>query len=206
MGAGLRARGGLLPASLAGRVLVGAVALILLGALAVLLGRELFSPDSPRPARGPAQGLVRFTDPTSGISIAHPAAWRRVASGDPGVVLLAEGEGSSMLVRTADLGLTIGLENLGPAKKLTDRLVRATGKPKLLRPPSQVTLGGLPGYLYLYTFTDAATGRQGAHAHYFLFRGQTLITVIFQTVPAERLTELAPHFDRIGETLEVTPR
>ncbi|MBA3306332.1 MAG: hypothetical protein H0U25_10465, partial [Thermoleophilaceae bacterium] len=43
------------------------------------------------------------------------------------------------------------------------------------------------------------------HAHYFLFRGRTLITIVFQTVPADRFAELAPLFDRIAETLRITP-
>jgi hypothetical protein len=198
-----QARGGVrLPA---GRrwIAAGAAAILLLGVAAVMIGRELISPAPPDPP--PAQAaddLVAFDDPARGISISHPLGWRRVASDDPAVVLLAEGDGASMLVRTADLGVEIG--DLDTAKEISDDLVRA-GQPKLLRPAKQVTLGGLPGYLYLYTFPDAATGQRGAHAHYFLFRGQTLITIVFQTVPAQRFAQSAPLFDRIAETLRVNP-
>lgn len=171
----------------------------------MLIGRELLAPDEPKPPARPANAFVRFRDAEGGISISHPAGWRRVASSNPEVRLLAEGDGSSMLVRMADLGFEIGAENVRAARKITDRLVRATGQAKLLRAPRQATLGGLPGYLYLYTFSSAATGQRGAHAHYFLFRGRTLITIVFQAVPAERLARLAPLFDRIGETLQPTP-
>lgn len=192
-------------------IAAGAAVVILVGVAAMMIGRELITPDpvpSDPPARAAdeparaADDLVAFDDPARGISISYPPGWRRVASDDPAVVLLAEGDGASMLVRTADLGVEIG--DLDTAKEISDDLVRA-GQPKLLRPPKQVTLGGLPGYLYLYTFPDASTGQRGAHAHYFLFRGHTLITIVFQTVPAEGFAELAPLFDRIGETLRANP-
>ncbi len=179
----------------------GAALVILVGAAAALIGRELITPAPPDPPAQAADDLEAFADPEVGISISNPPGWRRVASADPAVVLLAEGDGASMLVRTADLGVEVG--NLDTAKEISDDLVRA-GQPTLLRPPEQVDLGGVPGYLYLYTFPDAATGQRGAHAHYFLFRGQTLITVVFQTVPAEGFAGLAPLFDRIGDTLRVT--
>ncbi len=199
------ARGGVrLPA---GRrwIAAGAAAILLLGVAAVMTGRELISPAPPDPP--PAQAaddLVAFDDPARAISISHPPGWRRIASGDPAVALLAEGGDASMLVRTTDLGVEIGPEDLDSAKEVSDTLVRA-GEHKLLRPPKQVTLGGLPGYLYLYSYPDAASGQRGAHAHYFLFRGQTLITIVFQTVPAERFAASAPLFDRIGETLRANP-
>jgi len=187
---------------------VAIAAVILVGVAAMVIARELVSPAPPPPdppaARAPSD-FVRFRDEAGAFSISHPAGWARVASPDPEVRLLVQGDGSSMLVRMGNLGIEVGPESLGAARKLTDKLVRTAGGTKLLRPPKQVTLGGLPGYLYLYTFADAASGQRGAHAHYFLFRGETLITIVFQTVPAERLNALAPLFDRIGETLRATP-
>lgn len=202
-------RGGFDPAALRRWIPAGVAAAVLVGVAAMLIGRELISPAPPprphRPARA-ANGLVRFRDPAAGISISRPAGWRLVASPDPDVRLLAEGDdGSSMLVRMGDIGIEVGPGSLKAARRLTDKLVRAAGHVKLLRSPKRVSLGGLPGYLYLYTFRDAATGQRAAHAHYFLFRGQTLFTIVFQTVPAQRLTPLAPLFDRIGETLRATP-
>jgi len=198
--------GGFTPASLRKWIPVGAAAVVLVGVAAMVIGRELVSPTtSERPPAAAEDEFVRFRDPAGAFSISQPAGWRRLAAPDPEVRLLAEGDGSSMLVRMTDLGIEIGPESLDVAKKLTDKLVRSAGQAKLLRRAKQVTLGGLPGYLYLYTFRDAATGERGAHAHYFLFRGQTLITIVFQTAPAERLLALAPLFDRIGETLRAAP-
>lgn len=176
---------------------------IVVGAAAALLGRELIAPAAPAPPARGADEFVTVENAAAGVSISHPPGWRRVASSDPAVMLLAEGDGASMLVRMVDLGVEIGPGNLDTGKKVSDDLMRA-GRRELLHPPKQVTLGGLPGYLYLYTFPDDATGQRGAHAHYFVFRGQTLITIVFQTVPAQRFAEFAALFDRIGATLRAT--
>jgi hypothetical protein len=198
-------RGGFEPAALRRWIPAAVAAVLVVGAAAMFIARELVSPPPPdAPARA-ADDSVRFRDAAAGFSIEQPAGWRRVASPDPEVRLLAEGDGSSMQVRMGELGLEIGPEQLDAAQKITDELVRAAGPTKRLRPPRQVALGGLPGYLYLYTFRDADTGEEGAHAHYFLFRGEKLMTIVFQTVSAERLAMLAPLFDRVGETLRVTP-
>lgn len=196
---------GFRPAALRKWIPVGVAAAILLGAAAMVVARELISPAPPDPPARAANELIRFRDAAGAYSISHPVGWKRVASSDPEVRLLAVGDSSSMLVRMGNLGVEVRPEGLGAAKRLTDKLVRSAGQVKLLRPTKQVTLGGLPGYLYLYTFADAATGQRGAHAHYFLFRGRTLITIVFQTVPANRFASLAPLFDRLGETLRATP-
>jgi len=196
------ARGGFAPPPALRRwIPVAAAVAILVGAAAMLIARELVSADAPEPPARATTDFVRFRDTAGGFSISHPPGWRRLASPDPTVRLLAEGDDASMQVRMASLGVEVGTENLADAKKLTDKLVRSAGQAQLIRPPQQTSLGGLPGYLYLYTFQDRATGTGGAHAHYFLFRGQTLITIVFQTAQAERLVELAPLFDRIGDTL-----
>jgi len=191
------------PAALRRWIPVGVVAAILAAVAAMVIGQQLFSSAPPaRPAK-PAPAFVRFRDPAGGLSIERPAAWMRVASPNPEVRLLAEGDGASMLVRMTDLGFD-GPANLDAARRLTDKLVRTAEQAKLLRPPKRVNLGGLQGYLYLYTFRDAGSGERGAHAHYFLFRGHTLITIVFQTASAQTLTQLAPLFDRLGETLRTT--
>lgn len=202
------ARGTFDPAALRRWIPAAVAVAVLVGAIAMVTARELVSPDSPDPpprAERADDGFVRFRDAAGGISIAYPAGWRRVSSPDPEVRLLVEGDGSSMQVRMADLGIEVGPESLGSARKLTDNLVRVAGQVTLVRPPTRETLGGLPGYLYVYTFPDRATGEEGAHAHYFLFRGRTLITVVFEAVPSDRLAGLAPLFDRIGDTLQVAP-
>ncbi len=107
---------------------------------------------------------------------------------------------ASFLVRVVPLPLEVNRANLGAAKRITDRVVTSGRRVRLLAPPQRSDLGGLPGFFYLYTFEDADSGRRGAHSHYFLFRGDTMITLVFQALPADRLSLFAPLFDRIAST------
>jgi len=196
-------------------LLIGAGAAILLAVAAALIGSQLVSSPAskpkakaqPKPAPAPTEpaGFTRFTDPVSKFSIAYPSDWRPLTSPDPQVRLVVARESASVLVRSQPLGISVGPENLAMAKKLTDRLVRSAGKITPLRGARRVTLGGLAGYLYLYTFKDKSSGQMVAHAHYFLFRGEALLTLVFQAQPADRFAALVPLFDRIAETLQVQP-
>ncbi len=196
-------------------LLIGAGAAILLAVAAALIGSQLVSSPAskpkakaqPKPAPAPTEpaGFTRFTDPVSKFSIAYPSDWRPLTSPDPQVRLVVARESASVLVRSQPLGISVGPENLAMAKKLTDRLVRSAGKITPLREARRVTLGGLAGYLYLYTFKDKSSGQMVAHAHYFLFRGEALLTLVFQAQPADRFAALVPLFDRIAETLQVQP-
>lgn len=116
-------------------------------------------------------------------------------------MLLAVGsDGASFLVRKTAIGAPVSAGNLAAAKKLTDHVVTSGKNVVMLRAPQQVTLGGLPGYLYLYTFEDPSTGQRGGHAHYFLFQGATMLTLVFQALPATKFVPLAPLFDRVAST------
>jgi len=176
-------------------------ALLLAGGAAVV-GREFVDDPPPEEDKPKAQqGLVPFKDAREDLSISYPAAWPRVPSRDPEVRLVAGTVEASLLVRTAKLDVEVEPGALDSAKKLTDKLVAKGESVKQLRPPRRIdNLGGLPGWLYIYSFKDAASGDRGAHAHYFLFRGKTIITLVFQTLPSERFATWAPVFDRLAAT------
>ena len=109
-------------------------------------------------------------------------------------------------MRVTQIGTEVDRKSLDSAQKLTDRLVMKGKDVRELRPPRRIdNLGGLPGWLYIYSFRDSATGQRGAHAHYFLFRGKTMITLVFQTVPSERFATYSPLFDRIAGTFKAGP-
>lgn len=191
----------------------GVAVAVVLGAVALLLGRQLFSPastatttTSPERRAQPADELVEFRDAKAGFSISHPSGWRRIPSPDTDVSLLAAGDGVSMLVRTSPLRKALGPKELRTAKNLTNELVREVGRVNPLRAPARVRLGGAPGYLYLYTYVDGESAQGGGHAHYFLFHGKTMLTIVFQAVPASRFAPLAPLFDRIAATLRFQRR
>ena len=190
---------------LKGAAIAVAVAVIL-AVVAWQLGRSVGSTKLRTPARATsaASGWVLFRDPAGAFEGSYPAGWHRLTPGNAGVVLIATGpDGASMLVRKAALSSPVLAANLGAARKLTEQLVRGGPDVVLLRQPQQITLGGLPGYLYLYTFANASTGQRGAHAQYFLFDGKTMITFVFQALPAASIYSLAPLFDRIAGRLRV---
>ncbi|MBW3576245.1 MAG: hypothetical protein KY462_00605 [Actinobacteria bacterium] len=161
------------------------------------------APTETTPAAAPT-GFVRFHDEQTGIAIAYPANWARLESPDPQVVVVATLNGrDSFLVRRSELGFEVTAENLDAVRTLTDDIVTAEEDVEVLAGPEPIELAGLPGHFYLYTFEDDS-GERGAHSHYFVFRGDIMISLVFQALPADRFAELAPTFDAIAESLEVT--
>lgn len=181
-----------------------------------LVGRRL-APSTPRPASAPRArdarpavtpgappGLVAFRDRRTGLSLGYPSTWARLRPTEASVVLVAtQGDAASLLLRAVPLRMEVTSATLPRVKALTDRLVRSGRSVKLLGAPKRIELGGLPGYFYLYSFRDARTRQRGIHSHYFLFAGQTLITLVFQALPEDRFERFAPVFDRISSTFRV---
>ena len=168
------------------------------------IGRQ-FGPSAPaskHSSTATTPGFSAYRDPGGLFAGSYPSGWQRIApANDASVVLLAQsGNGASLLVRKTTVSAQVSVANLASAQRLTDSVVHSDKSVQLLRPPQQVTLSGLPGYLYLYTFKDPSTGVQGAHAHYFLFDGATMVTLVFQAVPPNSILTQAPLFDRIAKT------
>ncbi len=182
-------------------VVVVAVAAVLALLVGAAVGRNLLSSDTPPTDRA---DVVVFKDPVVKVSIAYPGTWDRRSqrAGDPDLALLLSAYDSSagLLMRVSSSGLDAPVteKTLPVVRKLTDGLVSADQRVKQLADPQPVVVGGLPGWRYRYTF--AAGGSSGAHDHYFLFKGERLIQLVFQALPAERLAALAPVFDRIAGT------
>ena len=182
-----------------------ALVVVLLGASAWVIGQQ-FSSSSHTPKRSlsPTSGYVKFKDPAGAFEGAYPPSWKRYPTASPYVLLVEGPNGASYEVAKTAISAPVDAANLSAALKLTNRIVKTGFDVKLLRQPEEVSIGGLPGLLYLYTFKDASTGEEGAHAHYFLFDGKTMITLVFQSLPSQNLTSLAPTFDRIAQTFHTT--
>ncbi len=198
---------------------VVAVVIVAAGAIAGqrLVGREQ-SPtagatEPPEGATGPEPPsnqaeFVEFRHEPLGIAISYPANWTRIPRPqDPQVVLVAAGSPhESFLVRSIALGAPIPPEKVPEMRQLTDQMVTSGSGVKLLAEPRQIELAGLPGWYYFYSFQDAQTGQTGAHAHYFLAKGNHLLILVFQALPLEEFPRLAPVFDQIAESLRVLPQ
>lgn len=141
-----------------------------------------------------------------GFRIGLPRGWRRIESPDPQVGLVATGDrGGSMLVRVTEPGFAIeDADQLADAQRFTDRIVTGGEDVELLAQPARIELDGLPGWYYFYSFEDGPSGQRGVHAHYFLFDGPTMFSLVFQTLPADRFVGLAPTFDAVAASFAVT--
>lgn len=149
--------------------------------------------------------LERHVDAAAGFLIDYPASWRQYRSQDPKVQFLAGPDGTDFVqVRVvAPLPVSIPSGDTQVMKRITDSLL--AGQPIDIVQESQVTLGGVAGYQYVYTFPDTASGQTGVHIHDFLFDGDRLVTLVFQALPETRLRAIAPAFDQVRSRFRVLP-
>jgi PsbP len=195
--------------------LIGLAVVVILGG-SVALGNSVISSPSTAPKgratpapspKGSTRAIparfVTFTDRQAGFSIAYPRGWKRLRPADAGVRLIAaDGKRASLLVRIAPVGLDVTQDTLPAVRDLTQRLVTADRGVKRVSTPEQVSLDGLPGYRYVYTFT-ARDGTRGAHVHYFLFRNKRLISLVFQVPGVRAVKRDSVLLDRVAGTFRV---
>ena len=148
----------------------------------------------------PEKHLVEFRDAKAGWAISYPKAWNRLEPKDADIALVvaekpaAQNTGGSILARVLTLGAPVTDGNLAAAKEVTDKIVTGDGIQHITQ-PTTVHQAGLPGYFYFYTFKDPASGQEGVHSHYFLFKGSTMISFVFQALPKDNFQRLANVYD-----------
>ncbi|MEA2704868.1 MAG: PsbP [Actinomycetota bacterium] len=153
----------------------------------------------------PDAQLTSFKDDATGFSVKYPKEWTKVDSGDPNVpLILSFGQRDGVRVRLERTEVATNAENIANIKAFTDGVVGQNKTAKVLQ-QRQVAVDNMPGYYYLYTFVDQQSGAEGVHAHYFLFRGKKLYTVVLQALPSEGFPALAPAFDQVIESIHTTP-
>jgi hypothetical protein len=191
-------------------VITGVLLALGLGTSAAIWGPGLFTRGHPAPAANTARqgdasarftpvGFTEFRSERAGFQLAYPATWTRLSPKDPQVLLLvSQGTQDSFLVRANELPEPIGPQQLPAAKQLTDKIVTSNKSVQMITDPKPLMLGGFPGFFYFYSFTDPTTGQEGAHSHFFLFNGKTMISMVFQALPKERFSEAAKTFDQIA--------
>lgn len=176
---------------------VAAIAALIVGAA---VGRSIIP--SANTSRTPAPPPAEFTDTESGLGLTYPGTWRRLESSDPQVRLLAvAGPSMSLLVRVTESELAdVKQETLPVVRQFTDPLMASDKRTQQLSAPEAISLDGLLGYRYRYTYSSK-DGSTGAHVHYFLFKHGKMIQLVFQAVPATSLAAAEPTFERIAATL-----
>ncbi len=179
------------------------VAAILALVVGAAVGRSIIPSASSQRTQAPQP--VRFEDPLAGIALTYPGTWRKLASTDPQIRLLAAaGPSSSLSLRVTKSELEdVKQETLPVVREFTDQLLATDQRAKMLSAPEAISLDGLLGYRYRYTYrgADASTG---AHVHYFLFKRGRLIQLVFQAVPAASLAAAEPTYERIAASVQDT--
>jgi hypothetical protein len=200
-------------------VKVGAAVLggVLVVGIAVAAGRSTVS--SPKKASQSTTttastvpgSLVEFRDDKAGWAISYPKNWNRLQSQDADVVLVVSekppelNNGGSILARDLPLGTPVDEAKLPAAREVTDKIVTGAEGIQMLAQPTVIHQGGLPGYFYFYSFKDPATGQEGVHTHYFLFKGSTMISFVFQALPKDNFQPLAHLFDEVIGSFRLLP-
>jgi hypothetical protein len=196
-------------------------AVVVAGALglgaAFLLGRSMIDPPeessagttaSTAPTTTNAGSLVEFRDEKAGWAISYPKDWSRLQPNDADVALVVsekppeQNTGGSILARSLTLAAPVNEGNLAAAREVTDRVVTGDGI-RHITEPTVLHQAGLPGYFYFYSFKDPASGQEGVHSHYFLFKGSTMISFVFQALPKGDFQRLANLFDEVIASFRV---
>jgi hypothetical protein len=197
---------------ISGAVVVG---LLLVGG-SFLAGKSMVdSPQRPAASETPTTTaaartaeLVEFRDDNNGWTISYPKSWIRLQPKDADVALVVserpadQNTGGSILARNVTLAAPITEENLAAAKEVTNAILTGDGVQHITE-PKIVRQAGLPGYFYFYSFKDPASGQEGVHSHYFLFKGSTMIIFVFQALPKDEFQRLAALYDEVIASFKI---
>ena len=155
----------------------------------------------PAPENTPVP-MTTFRDPETGISLEYPRSWKRVEVPVAEYRLAVDaGNNVAFTVRVVPIQTPATPQNLQNFKAVTDGLVASNPTVKVLKEQA-ISLNGMLGYYYFYTFTDGAV--TAVHAHYFLFSGNKMNILVFQTLPDD-FEPLAGTFDRVAESFRSDP-
>lgn len=152
---------------------------------------------------------VSFHSARDGFTISYPRTWKRVTPTDPSVPLLVSAGGQdAMSIRVIQLQSAVNTTNISSLKSVTDSILSASPDKLSVLTSKAVSVNGIGGYFYVYTFSVDPTNPTGptvVHAHYFLFQGRKLIILVFQAEPSSDFLHLAATFDKVLSTLTSNP-
>lgn len=194
----------LLSALTVGVVLIGVLAFVLSrGALDEGEEAEGGTPPTTSTRTAPTiadADLQGYRDDVVGFSLRYPKAWPKLvpAVGDIRLVVQA-GDNDGFSVRVLPIQTEATEQNIENFKAVTDAVVFGDQRNKLLQ-EQLVRVNNRLAYYYLYTFEDEVTRNQGVHAHYFIFEGLRIFSIVFQSVPSDDFTRQAGIWDQIAES------
>jgi len=178
-------------------------------------GKQLEGATAPRTTSSTAfkvpKDFETIGDDATGVKLSLPKDWVRYSTQglDPAIRIAVGVPNTSdtVVVRVNAYSREVTKDNVEDQKNVFDQLLAGEKIKLLVNQP--VTVRGLPALFYVYSFTDQQSGKTGIHAHYFVFQGRKMVSMIFQALPPERpedrYKELAPVYDTIMRSLEVAP-
>jgi hypothetical protein len=185
-------------------VLLSVLTVVVIGVAALVFTAGNRSSDDlppPAPADTPIP-MTAFTDPETGISVEYPRSWKQVQVPVADYRLAVDGGNNvAFTIRVVPIQTPATAQNLQNFKAVTDGLVGSNPTVQVLKEQA-ISLNGMLGYYYFYTFTDGAV--QAVHAHYFLFSGNKMNVLVFQTLPDD-FEPMAATFDKIAESFRSDP-
>jgi hypothetical protein len=197
--------------------IVAVLALVAVGYGAYWLGQhQVESAGSPKTTTTTAfklpKDFVTVDDAATGVKVAIPKDWVRYSTqgADPPLRMVAgiRDTDDSVSLRINAYSSEVTKDNVKDQQNVFDGVL-AQQKDINVVVNQVVTVRGLPALFYVYSFKDQETGRTGIHAHYFVFQGRKMVSMIFQALPPDhpedRYKALAPVFDQVINSLEVAP-
>ena len=171
-------------------------------AAALLVARFWGPGHTEQPTRSTAE-LALYSDPTGLFRIGHPPTWRPESQTRGGVLLQGGGQ-NAVAVKEFDLASRVDTRDVADMRAVTDAILSTPTAHLRVWTSQVVHVGGLTGLYYLYSFPTGH--QQGLHAHYFLFSGKRMFTIVCQVVPASGFPRMAPTFDAVARSLVVAPQ
>lgn len=143
-----------------------------------------------------------YNDALTGFTVAYPRSWQKIDVPVADYRLAVDGGSNvAFTIRVVPIQTPADASNLENFKAVTDGLVGSNSTVQILKQQA-ISINGMIGYYYFYTFTDG--GVQAVHAHYFLFSGNKMNVLVFQALPDD-FARLAPTFDKVAESFHSDP-
>jgi hypothetical protein len=181
---------------------VATVAVIGLVTLAVAISNRSDKNNGPAPAAEAPVPTTTFHDAQTGFTVEYPRSWRKVDVPVADYRLALDGGNEvAFTIRVVPIQTQATAANLENFKAVTDGLVVSNSTVKVLKNQA-ISLNGMLGYYYFYTFQDG--GVDAVHAHYFLFSGNKMNVLVFQSLPDD-FQAMAATFDKIAESFKSDP-
>ena len=150
-------------------------------------------------------GLRELDDAADGYTLKYPGSWTAVggatSAGSEGHVLRIEGQ-NAFSIQTFPLERSVPRPNISDMRAVTDAILSSPSAKLTVLEVRQIEISGLPAIYYLYYFPSGK--QRGIHAHYFIFDGTRMDTLIFQVVPASDFSRYASQFDQVVSSFKPT--